>query len=222
MVASKLIAVAGGIGSGKSVVCNILRIMGFQIYDCDSRAKAIMNGSREIKQEISRQISPLAVKGENGVLQIDRQILAGIVFNDPDKLKILNAIVHSAVRQDIIRWREANEPECKNKNRVDCGIVKFVESAIPVESGLHLMVDEIWEVQSPVELRIKRSMLRDKSTVADVEARIHNQRPVADLVGQIDFDVPVINLTNDNLTPLLPQVLANVRRVLATGKATQS
>ena len=58
---SGLIAIAGGIGSGKSVVSSMLRAMGYEVYDCDSRAKALMDADDAIKRDISRFVSEEAI-----------------------------------------------------------------------------------------------------------------------------------------------------------------
>jgi len=92
--------VNGGIGAGKSVVSRILDAMGYPVYDCDSRAKAIMDKDPRIHEQLCRQIHPLVVIG--GV--IDRRLLAEIVFNDPLAVGRLNTIVHAAVEADVSRW----------------------------------------------------------------------------------------------------------------------
>ena len=61
----KLIAIAGGIGSGKSVVSSILRVIGYSVYDCDSEAKRLMNESREIKDDLISNF------GEESILSND-------------------------------------------------------------------------------------------------------------------------------------------------------
>ncbi|MDE6436166.1 MAG: dephospho-CoA kinase, partial [Muribaculaceae bacterium] len=92
-----LIAITGGIGSGKSVVSRVLRAMGYPVYDCDSQAKAIMDADAEIHRRLCSEIDAAVVT--DGV--IDRKRLAEIVFNDKAKLAVLNAIVHSAVKAHL-------------------------------------------------------------------------------------------------------------------------
>lgn len=56
---TKLTAITGGIGAGKSVVSHILRVMGYEVFDCDSEAKAIMDNNDDIKSELKKKnISP--------------------------------------------------------------------------------------------------------------------------------------------------------------------
>lgn len=185
-----IVAVAGGIGSGKSVVCQVLMAMGYEVYDCDSRAKWLMDNSPAIKQAIAERISPLAISAEG---DIRRYVLSKIVFSDAGKLKILNEITHQAVREDIARWVE----------RPHRRYPLFIETAILYESRLDAMVHEVWEVTAPTALRVERVMRRSALTREQVLARISAQSRPASRVH------PCISLIiNDNEHPLLPQIHA--------------
>lgn len=149
-----LTAITGGIGSGKSVVSRVLRILGYPVYDCDSAAKSLMDADEEIKRRLIDEIDSLAVV--DGV--IDRRRIAEVVFADAEKLAALNAIVHAAVREDIASWVFSQDSD-----RL------FVETAILYESGLNRMVDAEWRVESPLELRIERTMRRSALSRSQVE-----------------------------------------------------
>lgn len=166
MMATEIIAITGGIGSGKSVVSRILRILGHALYDCDSQAKQLMDGSEYIKNRIKQEIDRWSV---DDLGNIDRQRLSSVVFSNKDALMRLNAIVHGAVRQDLLEW----------VNRQSAQRV-WVETAILYESGLDKIVDKVWYVEAPLEMRIKRVMLRNSVTRAQVEARIALQPVVSD------------------------------------------
>lgn len=166
MMATEIIAITGGIGSGKSVVSRILRILGHALYDCDSQAKQLMDGSEYIKNRIKQEIDRWSV---DDLGNIDRQRLSSVVFSNKDALMRLNAIVHGAVRQDLLEW----------VNRQSAQRV-WVETAILYESGLDKIVDKVWYVEAPLEMRIKRVMLRNSVTRAQVEARIASQPVVSD------------------------------------------
>lgn len=185
----RLIAIAGGIGSGKSVVSRILSVMGHPVYDCDSRAKMLMDSSAEIKRRVSDEISPLAVTSDGA---IDRIKLASVVFADKSRLEVLNNIVHGAVRRDIMDWAESLDAS-----------VCWVESAIVYESGIDRMVDEVWMVDAPEELRIDRVMSRNSMSHEAVKARIDAQAWPADRVPHPMTRI----LINDGVAPLLPQIL---------------
>lgn len=182
----RLIAITGGIGSGKSVVSRILRIIGYDVYDCDSEARRLMSISDTIRRDIAARISPQVIRGDG---TIDRPALADIVFNDRTKLDVLNAIVHSHVREDIAR-RAAAQPT-----------VMFVETAILYESGLDRMVDEVWDVYADAETRIQRVMARNNITRGQVEARIAAQNHIPERQHP-----HVIRIINDGVEPLLTQV----------------
>ncbi|MDE5745695.1 MAG: dephospho-CoA kinase [Paramuribaculum sp.] len=182
-----LIAITGGIGSGKSVVSRILSALGYSVYDCDVRAKQIMDKSSEIKSYISKHICPDAITSHG---DIDRAVLAQVVFNDSGKLELLNSVVHNSVKSDLTNWA-SDKP------------IAFVETAILYQSGLDMMVDCVWEVTAPEEIRICRVIKRNNITAEQVKARIKSQD---------DFVVTrkhpaILLIENDGTIPLLPQIL---------------
>lgn len=182
---TKLVGITGGIGAGKSVVSQILRTMGFPVYDCDSRAKAIMDSDTNIHKELCRQISPRVVV--DGI--IDRHLLSEIVFNDASALQRLNAIVHAAVEDDVRRWSDSSQ-----------SAIAFVESAILYKCKLADMVDAVVQVSAPTELRIERVMKRSSLTRKEVLSRISSQ------VFSEKHHARTYNILNDNAEPILPQL----------------
>lgn len=196
-------AVSGGIGSGKSVVCRILQTLGYEVYDCDSRAKAIMDGSSAIMDSLEREISPEVIETLPGCgRRINRKRLADIAFSDYKALAKLNAIVHSAVKSDIVRWESDLKQLCSRRP-----LHLFVETAILLESGLDKMVDNVWEVYAPLGLRVERAMHRDNAPRHLIEARVRNQHALSDSDDIAALNVPVSRIINDDLRPLLPQIL---------------
>ena len=190
MIRPRLTAITGGIGAGKSVISEILRTMGYQVFDCDAEAKRLMDQSETIKSELKEKISPLAVL-KNG--EIDRKLISSIVFKDPGKLAILNNIVHTAVRNEIDDW--------KNSHAEDN--LLFVETAILYQSHLDRLVDEVWEVIAPEEIRILRVTKRNNCQREEVIARIKSQNYIPE---EPHSNIHVIN--NDDFTPVLPQILS--------------
>lgn len=182
-----IIAINGGIGSGKSVVSRIVTAMGYPVYDCDSRARQLMDSSDKIKAAISADIHSTCVKDGS----IDRTMLASIVFENEEKLAILNSIVHGAVREHFASWAE-NQPVP----------VCFVETAILYQSSMDTMVDEVWTVDAPLELRIERVMKRNGLTRQAVMSRIATQDSFIPTRPH-----PLVHLIiNDADTPLLPRI----------------
>lgn len=190
---SKLIAIVGGIGSGKSVVSCILESMGYKVYDCDSKAKTIMDNSAEIHKQLCAEIHPQAVV--NGV--INRQLISQVVFNDESALKRLNAIVHKFVLEDLKLWRASF---------VDDSKPLFVETAIPRSSNILCIVDDIWEVTAPIEVRISRVIKRNNISREQVIARIRKQEAELDIANahaiQNDGEHPILPVINKFLTEI--------------------
>lgn len=184
-----LVAISGGIGAGKSVVSRILRTKGYEVYDCDSRARLIMDNSEEIKQRLCAEIHPEAVRPDG---TIDRGQVAAVVFSDPDRLAALNAIVHDAVRADIRVWRDSTDAK-----------LAFIETAILYQSGLDRMVDEVWEVVVPEDVRIARVCLRDNTDPEAVRRRIASQR-----FTPTQPHPSVHTIINDDRHSLLLQIVA--------------
>ena len=160
--------------------------MGLPVYDCDSRARAIMDADAEIHRRIADEISPEVIS--DGC--IDRKRLAAIVFNDQEKLSRLNGIVHGAVRDDIRRWQSlhAHHP------------VLFIETAILLESNLHRLVDCVWVVTARREVRLARACSRDNAQPEAIAARMDRQR----IPARTDVDLPLYEIDNNGQAPLLP------------------
>lgn len=189
-----LIAVTGGIGAGKSVVSEILRCMGYPVYDCDSRARAIMDSDPEIHRSLVNLIHPLAVV--DGV--IDRPLIADTVFNSTAKLSALNAIVHGAVVDDVARWTSGLDVP-----------LAFVETAILYQCDLWELVDAVWEIEAPADLRINRVMQRNNLSREQVLARINSQACFT-----LPADHPLhTTILNDNTHPLLPAIHHLLRKL---------
>lgn len=182
----KVIGLTGGIGSGKSTVATIFRVLGVPVFNSDKEA-ANLTKSKPIQQEI------IAVFGK-GILtvdSIDRKKLAAIVFNDKLKLEKLNAIIHPAVKSKFELWKS---------NQTVGFVVK--EAAILIETGGHKVVDKVILVTCPEATRIKRVIKRDGVSVDQVKARIKNQLSEEEKIELADFVIK-----NDNNNLVIPQVL---------------
>ena len=154
------IGITGGIGSGKSVVSRLLRIMGYSVYDTDSEAKRLMESSLEVVQKLSECFGRDIY--HNG--RLNRGLLSSRVFGESDKIVLLNSIVHPVVRFDFYRWSESLYE-----------VICFVESAILYESRFDELVDEVWTVTAPEELRISRVRQRSGLTEEEIKKRMAAQ-----------------------------------------------
>ena len=185
----KIVGVTGGIGSGKSVVCKIFERIGIPVYESDSAAKQLYDKYPELKQSVRELISEDAID-KNG--NINRKKLAEIVFNDEQKLVVLNKLVHPMVDKDFKLWVEQHK-----------GYPYLIkEAAILFESGANKNCDLIISVISPLELRIERIRQRDKKSKTEIEKIIASQLSDKDLIERSDFVI-----YNDEKQMLIPQVL---------------
>ncbi len=194
------VGITGGIGSGKSVVCRLLAMLGAPIYDCDSEAKRLMNSSEELHRALAEHFGD-EIFGPHG---LDRKALAGKVFGDGQELATLNSIVHPAVARDFERWAARNEAEGQRW--------VVMESAILFESGFDSLVDLVVGVVAPEELRVERAMLRDGATEEAVSDRMAAQMSTEELVERADRVV-----INDESRLLWPQVLELADQVWQMG-----
>ncbi len=187
-----LIGICGGIGSGKSVVSRMLREMGYEVYDCDSEARRLMESSGEIKHRICTEISAEVTDGHSIP---DRKLLGEIVFADEAKRQLLNSIVHGAVRADLQLW---------TASRTGNHAPIFVEAAVLAESGLAELCDAIWQVVTPTAERVARVIERDGCTAADAQRRIASQVREAELLKA--HRSSIVEILNDADHSLLRQV----------------
>ena len=173
------VAICGGIGSGKSTVCQMFAERGVALYDSDSRAKALMNESAELRDALITEFGEECYV--DGIL--NRAYLASKVFGSDEQLAKLNSIVHPAVKEEFLRWADEQEGEY-------C----LLESAILFESGFDKLVDKTVAVLAPQPLRVMRAMERDGATKEAVEARMKVQMSDDELVSRCDFAIVNIHL----------------------------
>jgi dephospho-CoA kinase len=181
---TKIIGLTGGIGSGKSTVAKYFQTFGIPVYIADEQAKIIAE-SPEIVQAVKINFGDEIFENE----KLNREKLSQIVFNNPEKLKQLNAIIHPAVKKDFDLWvkTHANEPY----------LIK--ETAILFESGSYKDCDFIITVTAPLETRIRRVIKRDGTTREKVLKRIENQWTDAERIAKSKFIIENINLDNTKI-----------------------
>lgn len=184
---SKIVAITGGIGSGKSIVSNILQRIGYVVYNADEQARTISDNSPEIKENICKIFGKEAYNLEG----LNRQYIASIVFKNPAKLLVLNSIIHPAVEKDFQNWVES---------KASCTIL-FKESALVFEQSREADFDDIILVYAPEIIRIKRIIERNKLTEEQILMRIKNQ-----ISQELLFEKCKYVINNDNLNAVLPQV----------------
>jgi dephospho-CoA kinase len=191
------IGLTGGIGSGKSTVAKIFEVLGIPVYYADDAARRLMNEDKNLKEQIIGHFGRDAYS--NG--QLNRSFIAKMVFNNKEKLELLNSLTHPAVMHDSEEWLKAQ-------------IAPYAirEAALIFESGIHKHLDYVIGVSSPEELRIERTMKRDHVSREDVLKRIKSQMDETEKISRCDFVI-----YNDEEQFIMLQVLALHRKLSEPG-----
>lgn len=184
-----MIVLAGGIGSGKSVVARILRLKGYGVFDCDFEAKRLMHHDPELRKAITRIAGREAYDREG---ELDRRFLASRIFGDQDIRREINSVVHQAVKKEVMDWLQ------RDKMNI------FVETAIASESGLADAASQIWFVNASAEQRISRVKARDGRSEAEIIRIIEVQKREETVL--LDGSRKVVRIQNDSGDSLLCRI----------------
>lgn len=198
-MAAYRLGITGGIGSGKSGVSRLLRVMGIPVYDTDAEARRLMQSSPAIRSALVALVGP-EVYSADGTLQ--RQRLAEYMFGNPDHVAAVNAIVHPVVRADFRQWATSFE-------EID---VVAVESAILIEAGMEADVNAVAVVIAPEEERVARAVARDGATPQQIKARMANQLSDNDRLPHARFVIR--NAEADAITPQVVAMVDEIRNKL--------
>jgi dephospho-CoA kinase len=179
-----IIGITGGIGSGKSVISKELRRMGYEVYDTDSEAKRLIVENVQIRRNIEDLLGKEVYKDN----VYKTQIVASKVFANKSLLVQLNAIVHPAVRKDILSRAQDFISNTKG--------LYFIECAILYTAKLDDICDKVVAITAPEAIRLERTIARDFSDKDKVRARMRMQ----DVEHDIQRADIIIN--NDGSTPV--------------------
>jgi dephospho-CoA kinase len=191
------IGLTGGIGSGKSTVAKVFEVLGIPVYYADDAARRIMNEDEQLRQQIMQHFGEASYKNN----QLDRPYIATQVFNNKEKLELMNSLVHPATIRDAEKWMHKQTTPYAIK-----------EAALIFESGSQDQLDYIIGVSAPVPLRMLRAMKRDGSTRDQVLARMNKQIQEVIKMRLCDF---VIH--NDEQQAVLPQVILLHEKLVQLG-----
>jgi dephospho-CoA kinase len=192
------VGITGGIGSGKTTVCQIFESLGVPVYYADDWAKWLINNDEAVKKGITEIFGPEAYTPEGAY---NRPFVAKIVFENKEKLAALNALVHPAVERHSRAWHE---------EKAATGTpYTLKEAALMIESGSHKFLDFLIVVTAPEDLRVQRVVQRDGVSAEQVRARMANQMPEIEKVKLADFVI-----VNNGEQMLTPQVWHIHRQIL--------
>lgn len=158
-----VVGVTGGIGSGKTTFCNVLRERGFLVYDTDKEARNLQNNDAALVAEI-KALFGNEIYNEHG---LDRKQLGALVFENAALLKQLGDIVHPYVRNNFKQWIAENSEQK----------LLFVECAILFEGGFNQFTHRNILITAEEDVRIKRVQKRDGISAELVKKRIDKQWP---------------------------------------------
>lgn len=180
------IGITGGIGSGKSVVAELLKIYGIPVYVADTESKALTNRSAAIREQLVALFGPEAYTPAG----LNRNFLAGRIFTCPDLLRKVNAIIHPEVKKHYLAWAGSQTAP-----------VTALESAVLFESGFDRAVDRIVAVYAPEEIRLERAVKRGNTSAQEIRSRMKNQ-----LDEEIKKEKASFVIYNDGKQALIPQI----------------
>ncbi len=155
------IGITGIIGSGKSMLSQVFRSMDIPVYDADSKAKILMNNNVQIKEALIENFGEYTYT--NGA--INKEYLRKIVFGNEKNRRLVNSIVHPAVKQDFIEWQQNTTSK-----------ITAIESAILFDAKLEDILDHIIFVDAPEDVMVGRICLRDKVSEDVAISKIRMQR----------------------------------------------
>jgi len=195
------VGLTGGIGSGKTIASKIFEILGIPVYQADAAAKSLMESNPILKNQLIEHFSENAfVDGK-----LNRKYIADIIFNDKEKLHLINSLVHPYTIQDGIEWMKKQTTPYAIK-----------EAALIFESGTQSNFDYIIGVSSPESMRLNRTIKRDNTNRELILEKMENQ-----LDEQFKMKLCDFVLQNDEKTLLTPQVIAVHEKLIALSKAQQ-
>ncbi len=184
-----LLGITGGIGSGKSTISKIFKVLGVKIYQSDDIAKYLMENDNKLISSIINSF------GEESYIdgKINKEYISKNVFYDKEKLKIINNLVHPVVINDFKKWCLIN----KNEK------ILIKEAALLFESKSYKELDFIIYVYAKKKLRISRILKRDTHRTKDqIEHIIKSQ-----LTDKESFEKADYILENNEKSLLLPEVI---------------
>ena len=200
------IGLTGGIGTGKSVVANLLVQQGASIIDADRLGHEAYTPHSEAWEAVVAAFGTDILTSEG---EIDRRKLGGIVFADETQLERLNGIMHPLMAK-MVEHRKA---------AFDAGgvAVTVVEAAVLFEAGWDSLVDEVWTTHASESTVVQRLFERNGLDEAEARKRINSQMSATERNRRSDVVVD-----NSGDLTALEQTVKNLWKTRIKGKVNQS
>lgn len=196
------IGLTGGIGSGKTTVAKVFESLGIPVYYADDAAKRLLATNASLKAAVTAHFGEAAYRNN----EPDRKYLAGIVFNNKEKLDLLNSLTHPITIKDAEDWMSQQHSPYAIK-----------EAALLFESGAAEKLDYVIGVYAPQHIRIKRVMARDQLNTDEVLKRISRQ-----IDEELKMKLCNFVIRNNDEQLILPQIMALHEKLLEMAKETVS
>lgn len=165
-----IVGVTGGIATGKSTVTNYLKTKGYFVIDCDE----LVHDAYKIGSDVYNKI--ISLFNLNKGFEIDRSEISKIVFNDKEKLRELEAIIHPYVFKQI-------DLELKKNNDK----IKFISMPLLFEVGYNELVDKVITVSVNKTTQVLRLMKRDNIDYDYALLKINSQMDLVEKINKSDY-----------------------------------
>ena len=193
------VGITGGIGSGKSTICEVFKLLGVPVFEADKEAKNLLNSNIDIRSRLTNLYGN-DIYTSNGT--VNRKKLAEIIFNNDIELSKVNKIVHPVVRSEYFEWlKKQDHPYIIH------------EAAILFESGFYKMMNFTLLVSAPEEIRIQRVVERDNVPPGQVRKRMAKQWS-----DEQKRKLASLEIENDNTELIIPQLVKMDKQLKENGK----
>lgn len=161
----KTIGLTGGIGTGKTTVSEYLKEKGCVIIDADKISKEMTEKGSPALEEIKKSFGEKYISKEG---TLERKLLGDLVFNDPEALEKLHAIITKKVEEKI-------DLILKQLKKQAIDDIVVIDAPLLFECGMESVADENWLITADMQVRIDRVKKRDGLSEKQILDRINNQ-----------------------------------------------
>ena len=176
----KRIGISGGIGSGKTFISNIFKENNYKIFNSDLVARDILNNDKSIRNKIISSFG----NDSYDLSGLNKEYISDLIFNSEEKRLKLNKIVHPGVYLKYLDFLKINS----DHNTI-------IESALLHQTESFGLNDFNIIITCPVEKRVERVILRDKTNINLVIKIIESQVDYQSIIK--DFDYHIVNLDKE-------------------------